>query len=585
MKALTIKNIHKGFLLIFLIGLGKFTAIGQVQVSKNLISIYQKVAQEKLFVHTNASVLFPGEKLSYKVYGFNNETKKTDNISKIGYVALIGKDKKIIFEHKIRIAFDGYSSGDFIIPSDLSTGNYKLIAYTQWMRNAGDTNFSVNEINIINPFLAYTPPASQAQKTNQEAVYSNAALILQLPKKVFSKRENVILELKTAEKKGIIGNFSISVRKVSKLNTPNYKSIEELVKEAKYVTRKNTFVEKQNSYEVYAPEHKGELITGVVKDKKGNPMAGVGIALSIPGDAFILTTTKTNTLGMFYFDIESSYSSSKAVLQVTSSHKDDVLIEVHQPGKFSFDHLKFKDVYLTTSQIDAIKKRIIASQIENAYSEVKKDQIISTKATATFYKPDYVYHLDDFKRFPSISETMVEVVEHSWITRKRGKHTFHVRDYKSEESALLPLILIDGMLVQNHEELFNLPVAEVKTISIITDRFLYQNVTYGGVILVDTASRNYELTSSGNYLKKIRLQSPEENKIYYQPNYQTNRSSLTSIPDFRYQLYWNPSVQLNSSGNQVSFFTSDVTGKFEIVLEGFTSDDKPISIRETIVVK
>ena len=34
----------------------------------------------------------------------------------------------------------------------LESGNYKIIAYTQWMRNSDIQNFYQNDISIINPF-------------------------------------------------------------------------------------------------------------------------------------------------------------------------------------------------------------------------------------------------------------------------------------------------------------------------------------------------------------------------------------------------------------------------------------------------
>ena len=43
-------------------------------------------------------------------------------------------------------------------------------------------------------------------------------------------------------------------------------------------------------------------------------------------------------------------------------------------------------------------------------------------------------------------------------------------------------------------------------------------------------------------------------------------------------------LKLNND-NQISFFTSDKTGNFEIVLEGFTEDGIPISVKNYFEVK
>lgn len=46
----------------------------------------------------------------------------------------------------------GIGYGDFIIPVSVNSGNYKLIAYTQWMKNEGIDSFFASDISIINPF-------------------------------------------------------------------------------------------------------------------------------------------------------------------------------------------------------------------------------------------------------------------------------------------------------------------------------------------------------------------------------------------------------------------------------------------------
>ncbi|NND80012.1 MAG: hypothetical protein HKN53_08935, partial [Maribacter sp.] len=57
------------------------------------------------------------------------------------------------------------------------------------------------------------------------------------------------------------------------------------------------------------------------------------------------------------------------------------------------------------------------------------------------------------------------------------------------------------------------------------------------------------------------------------------------VPDFRYQLLWEPQISMQDGEEVFEFYSSDVPGEYEIVLEGFTSYGKPISIRESFVVE
>ena len=64
--------------------------------------------------------------------------------------------------------------------------------------------------------------------------------------------------------------------------------------------------------------------------------------------------------------------------------------------------------------------------------------------------------------------------------------------------------------------------------------------------------------------------------------FQRHKINNQRVPDYRTQLYWNPN--LNLTKKQFSFYTSDVKGKFEIDIQGFTKNGKFISEKKTFDV-
>ena len=44
-------------------------------------------------------------------------------------------------------------------------------------------------------------------------------------------------------------------------------------------------------------------------------------------------------------------------------------------------------------------------------------------------------------------------------------------------------------------------------------------------------------------------------------------------------------MEVSDADLQFEFYTSDLSGEFEVVLDGFTSYGKPISVYETILVQ
>jgi hypothetical protein len=55
------------------------------------------------------------------------------------------------------------------------------------------------------------------------------------------------------------------------------------------------------------------------------------------------------------------------------------------------------------------------------------------------------------------------------------------------------------------------------------------------------------------------------------PVYATSDQINSHLPDFRHLLYWDPSININANGiKDLSFYTSDVPGKYVIVLQGIS---------------
>jgi hypothetical protein len=557
----------------------------QVTVSEKSLNLYKQVATETVYVQINSSILFVGEQLLYKTYVLNIENQAS--ISKIAYVALVDRDQQIIFKQKIRLN-PSTGSGDFTIPYNLASGTYQLVVYTQWMRNSGPTNYFHTPIYIINPFVASKSRVQVVESLdeNKNTINLNKNLIeLTTNNSLPEKRKKVQLTIKSLAENNAYGNYSVSVRKIDPLRTLNPSSIGNY--RQLFQNNSRNFQPAGKDYQMYPPELKGDLITGyIVNNRTNKPISDIKVALSIPSNDFIFKTTKTNEFGVFYFDLENNYDGDQAYLQVFDANRERYSIIVNAYPKFKFEELDFSPIKISRDQKDWISEKIEKLQIENAYYTVKKDSLVPLETIPSFYKPDYIYNLDDFTLFKTVQETMVEIIEHSWVTNKKGKHYFHVRDYKSsKKNDVLPLILIDGVLIQDPDVLFYFDIKKIKSIGIITDRFLFNSDIYGGVILVKTRNLDYNPQINNDYSKTLTLEKPTSKKIYFQPNYSKASLFYKRIPDERTQLIWLPNLNFTTPNTTLEFFTSDNIGEYEIKLEGFTFTGKPVLVTKTITVK
>lgn len=116
---------------------------------KRLQEYNKKYAQEKVHLHLDKPYYAIGDDIWLKAYVINTLTSEPSDISKALYVDLIDEKDKIKTQLKLPMN-GGITWGDFKLPDTLSEGNYRIRAYTQWMRNAGPEYYFDKTIKIGN---------------------------------------------------------------------------------------------------------------------------------------------------------------------------------------------------------------------------------------------------------------------------------------------------------------------------------------------------------------------------------------------------------------------------------------------------
>ena len=383
-------------------------------------------AKEKIFIHLNSTFFLTGENLFYKIYCLNAETNTLSKISKISYVELVAKNKNVVFSHKIRLE-SGLGQGDFFIPASLVSGNYKLIAYTQWMRNEGENYFFQSDIFIINPFqsnqndiidnndidsLLTQNNVKKQSFNNKDNFKKNVFVEMALKKKEFTNREKVVIKINSLKDNKAFGDYSISIRKIeNNIQIPPRQSVKNYFSFYSKQIKSNS---KINKHYFFLPELRGELISGRVFNKNSKtPSPNVKIAMSIPGKNFILKFSTTNQEGVFYFYINKKYKNPDFLFQILDNKTDNLELVIDIPKSINYNNLQFANYKITKKVKESILKHTIYNQIENAYLSVKPNPIIEQKAVPPFFanEIDLDYYLDDYTRFPTLKETILEVID------------------------------------------------------------------------------------------------------------------------------------------------------------------------------
>ena len=130
---------------------------------KKLEEFAKKYPQEKVHLHLDRPYYAIGDDIWFKAYVVDSRTNMPSTISNILYVELIS-EQNIVVQQAVLPMHEGISWGNFKLADGLAEGNYRIRAYTQWMRNAGPDFFFDKTIKIVN-----TAPDRVVTKTTYQS--------------------------------------------------------------------------------------------------------------------------------------------------------------------------------------------------------------------------------------------------------------------------------------------------------------------------------------------------------------------------------------------------------------------------------
>jgi hypothetical protein len=126
---------------------------GQDSFEKFITDKFEKfraaVPREEIYIQTDRNEYISGEEVWLKAYLIDRQSGKLTDESRIAYLELLNMYDQPVIQKRIKLS-EGTGPGEMVLPDTLSTGNYTLRAYTNWMRNFLPLNCFMKKINIYN---------------------------------------------------------------------------------------------------------------------------------------------------------------------------------------------------------------------------------------------------------------------------------------------------------------------------------------------------------------------------------------------------------------------------------------------------
>ncbi len=531
-------------------------------------------AEESIFIHYNSSFFLPGESLQYSLYNLN-EDNLDSKISRIAHVALLNSNQEAVFKHTLDLQ-EGAGYSDFLIPSSLPSGTYKLIGYTNWMDNYENSGIFMADIFILNPYLEqekgkilkeenYIKNVGNTSISNEPA----EAFEIKLDREDIGHREKVTLELDLSESELEASRLSVSIRKLD--STVMARPLSSVQKSKK---RSGNFSFKT------LPEYRGRHLKGLVLNSNEEPVnRKLNLAYSVARRPDKFRIFSTDNQGKFNFQLSDLVDYSTGSLKVLSEDKEGFKFR-KDSIKLDLGSIEFPKIPLNDLDQERLRERIVHHQIEQYYRSVKSDSLMSYAASNIFYGNRATrYILDDYTRFSTMDETFVEIINFVSFRNDGDRKVIKISDFQNPNATGgVPLILVDGIAITDHMDVYGMNPNTIESISVLIDKYYYGPAFYQGVLDIRTKNQNFGIGDDGFALK---IQPVEKDKEYYSPEYsKAENGELSRIPDYRYQLLWLPEV----SSKKLDFYTSDISGNFEVRIEGFLKNGDPVSISKEFQV-
>lgn len=331
----------------------------------------------------------------------------------------------------------------------------------------------------------------------------------------------------------------------------------------------------------FLPESRNEFISGQAFLPNEDPYSNKPINLSLPGTTFQNNVITTDSVGKFTFHFRpdnfdrTAYISPLDLAETVDFKYEPKFIKI-APDKFYFS-----TVNLDSAKIINVKERSIRNQILNAYNIPNtNDSSLEIKSNWQPQINNYrlSYNFDDYKRFDNLKEHIIEYI--NLVSIRNGK--VFLGELSVSVDSTNQLILLDGLPV-DAKDILEINPYFIESVHIENTPIYLGAGVFSAVLLIKTKSGLLEGFDTNKYTK-VEVKGMSNLAVLDDAWYSAVQED--NQPDFREQLYWNPTLEHKIDGSaKIKFRTSDIPGSYLLKVDGFSAQGEAISKSAIIKVE
>lgn len=514
---------------------------------------------ELIRIYTDKDCYLAGEELWIKVC-LDDEALPGNILSRVAYVEICDT-AQVHAQGKVALN-QGVGWACIQLPQTMHSGIYQLVAYTRYMRNWNSESFPRKQLAVLNALASssddrlFVNDSTMFPDTN---VVASRHSVMKGDKEVYGTREKV--SLTWPEQWPGAKDLTLSVvRKDCEVRLSQPETVPLAPVDGKR----------------WVAECEGHIVTGhtvgtVASESLLAKLSCVGKEMKVfegrkmDGNTYSFYTDRVN-------------GQQDVVLSALSNEGQAYRMEMETPFAGLLPE-QLPDLYCQFED-SALIARSIALQLTQAMPEA----VLPKKMGEAIYGqlPSKTYNLDEYVRFNTIKESIIEFILGVSIDKQEGKTVIRMLDEDGNAYSVLPvLVLIDGVPFHDHSKVLAYNAHRIHYIHQYRGNYTL-GTHYGGILSLITHRGTMPDIRVGTDMQMWSYEFPQDRPTFKIPDYDKEEVKASHCPDFRHTLYWNPAVE---GKNRATFYTSDMEGTYVATLSGMDAEGKKIEVKWEFVVQ
>ena len=538
---------------------------------------------ERIYISTDRDAYIAGDAVWCSLFCLD-EKGRFSGQSAVAYLELIST-AGTVSEAKIGL-LEGRGAGQFRIPASVPTGTYRLIAYTAV--NAGEQGQAWKAGSRL--LSVYNTTSVARVPDGVELVDESAYEALARPTE--ASEGKLEIAARTRVRRDGTAVFTLNNWGTAPANVSLSVYHDDNLMPAMQENSPASFLRSLPASVTLwpgadpTPEYDGEVISTRVRGTMVAEEDEQTVAwLSSAGAPSNLYIGRTEDGDRIRFNTSNIYGNREIVCEIAQLDRKEGYIEFESP--------------FLRPEIGALPPLRLSKAVQGdlfarkAALRAEKALRIDTLTTYMTRREDLLlesipfkrYHLDDYNRFPSIRETMIEFIPELRLRETRDglwqlmmTQTDAVNLHHNRTNTIL--VMMDGVVLSDLRLLEEFDAMLVEDIDLYMSTFACGKVIYNGLVNFVTKKNYVTALHFPNNVRVVDFMG-----VCYPVAYRGAVPEGTET-DRRQLLYWDPILTVAAGGeSRIEFHAPGYAGRFKVVAKGFAADGSPISREFTFEVE